>query len=114
MVYITHPSLKNGQYLGENKITLGHNEDWPNYFTIYLWHEILHSYLGKTDLEHALIQFITDEELRIKLNGGEYPPFVGHKNLFPLMERILPFWRKYLKNKSKNIIEFKNNLKNKI
>ena len=98
-VYITHPSLKNGHYLGNNKICWGHNEDWPNYVTIYLWHEILHSYFNNDDINHALIQFITDNELRIKLGDGKYPPFVGHENLFPLMKKLLPHWGQYLKEK---------------
>ena len=110
-IYITHPSLKNGRYWGNNKISWGHNEDWPNYITIYLWHEILHSYFQNTDLDHALIRFITDEELRIRLNRGKYPPFIGHENLFPLMNKILPFWKEYLKLKKKDIIEFREMLR---
>jgi len=98
-VYITHPSLKNGHYLGNNNICWGHNEDWSNYTTIYLWHEILHSYFDNNDFNHALIQFIADNELRIQLNGGKYPPFVGHEDLFPLMKKVLPHWKRYLKEK---------------
>lgn len=96
-VNVTHPSLKNGQYLGNNVIAWGHTPEWDNYATVYLWHEVLHSYLGYTDLSHALIQLVTDNELRVRLNEGEsYPPFVGHKDLFPLMDKILPYWRTYL------------------
>ena len=109
-IYITPPSLRNGIYLGNNKIAWGHSEDWLNYSTIYLWHEVLHSYLSRSELNHALIQFITDEELRTRLNGRGYPPFVGHENLFPLMKRILPYWKKYLKSKSKNIMKFQRKL----
>lgn len=110
-VYITHPSLKNGHYLGKNKISWGHNEDWPNYTTVYLWHEILHSYFDNNDFNHALIQFIADNELRIRLNGGKYPPFIGHKNLFSLMKKMLPYWRKYLEwEEKKNIYKFQNNM----
>lgn len=104
-VYITHPSLKNGRYLGNNKIVWGHNEDWLNYTTVYLWHEILHSYFKNTDWSHALIQLMADNELRIRLNSGKYPPFVGHENLFPLMRRMLPYWKKYLKSKQKDILK---------
>lgn len=110
IVYITHPSLKNGCYLGKNKIAWGHNEDWPNYYVVYLWHEILHSYFSNSEIEHALISFATDEELRIRLNGGKYPPFVTHKELFPLMKKILPFWREYINSKKKNLLDFKNKL----
>ena len=63
------------------------------------WYEILHSYFNNGDFNHALIQFIADNELRIKLNKGKYPPFVGHENLFPLMKKILPHWKRYLKEK---------------
>ena len=90
-VYITHPSLKNGMN-SNGKILWGHNEDWDNYTTVYLWHEILHSYLSVTQnarLNHAIIQLIADNELRVKLNRGTYPPFYGHKELFPLMRKML-------------------------
>lgn len=97
-ILVTHPSLKNGRYLGQKKIALGHNEDWKNYSTVYLWHEILHQYLGHDDLNHAIIQLITDNELRIRFNGGEYPPFAGHENLFELMEQLMPAWRDHLQS----------------
>ncbi len=106
-VFITHPGLKNGRYLGNNKIAWGHHEDYENYTTIYLWHEILHSYFSSTELDHALISFLTDEELRARLNGDVYPPFVTHKELFPLMKKLLPLWRGYLVSEGKNILKFK-------
>ncbi|MBU1895712.1 hypothetical protein KJ641_02485 [Patescibacteria group bacterium] len=109
-IYITHPGLRNGVCLKDDKIAWGHHEDWSNYATVYLWHEILHSYFEYTDLDHALIQLIADEELRIKLNGGKYPPFVGHKDLFPLMRIILPNWKKYLKSNSNDIMQLKREL----
>lgn len=105
-VYITHPSLRNGGYKGNNVIEWGHNEDWPNYATVYLWHEILHSYIGWSDKEHAVIELITDEELRTRLNGGKYPPFVGHKNLESTKKKLLPKWKKYLKSDQQNIRDF--------
>ncbi len=96
-VNVTHPSLRNGQYMGNDTIAWGHHEEWDNYSTVYLWHEILHSYLNYTDLSHAFIQLVTDNELRVRLNEGEtYPPFVGHENLIPLMDKLLPYWRVYL------------------
>ncbi|MCK4386959.1 MAG: hypothetical protein KAV41_02675 [Candidatus Pacebacteria bacterium] len=105
-VYITHPSLKNGQYWGDNNITWGATEKWENYSTIYIWHEIMHAYFDKTDLSHAIIELITDEELRKNLNKEKYPPFAGHKNLAKLKRKILPFWKEYLKLKNKNIRKF--------
>lgn len=106
-VFITHPGLKNGCYLGNDKIAWGHHEDWENYTTVYLWHEILHSYFSDTELDHAIISLLTDEELRIGLNRGHYPPFVTHKELFPVMKKLLPLWREYLASKNKNILEFR-------
>ena len=105
-IYVTHPGLKNGSYKGNNTIEWGHNEDWPNYVTTYLWHEILHSYIGHSKKEHAVIELITDEELRTRLNGGKYPPFVGHGYLQKVKEKLLPKWRKYLKSEKQNIREF--------
>ena len=103
-VYVTHPSLCNGSYLGEHNIQWGHHEDWPLYTTVYLWHEILHSYFCPGDLNHALIQLLTDNELRVRLNeGASYPPFVGHPRLFPLMHALLPDWRAYLAEAHKDI-----------
>lgn len=107
IVYVTHPSLKNGQYMGGNRIGWGHNEDWKNYTTIYLWHEILHSYFDMKELDHALISLAIDEELRIRLNGGKYPPFQAHQRLQPLMKRILPYWKKYLVRDEHDILKFK-------
>lgn len=106
-VFITHPGLKNGHYLGNNKIAWGHNEDWPNYTTVYLWHEILHCYFTDSPLNHAIISFLTDEELRAQLNQGKYPPFMTHKSLHPLMNKILPEWKKYLKAEERNINLFR-------
>lgn len=106
-VYLTHPSLKNGRYIGDHKIGWGHREEWPNYTTVYLWHEIMHSYFGKTDLDHAIIQLLTDEELRVQLNGGKYPPYKGHKELFLLMNRLLHYWRRYKLKEKKNIFAFR-------
>jgi hypothetical protein len=106
-IFITHPSLKNGKYLGNNQIAWGHNEDWSNYTTVYLWHEIMHSYFDTKQLDHVIISFVTDEELRIKLNGGKYPPFMTHKYLHPMMKKSLHLWEKYLKSESKDILNFK-------
>ncbi len=98
-VNIIHPSLNTGQYRRNNTVRWGHHEEWNNYSTVYLWHEILHSYLDYTDLSHAIIQLVTDNELRVRLNNREtYPPFVGHKNLIPLMHKLLPHWHAYLVN----------------
>lgn len=106
-VYITHPSLKNGAYLGNNKVCWGHKEEWPNYTTVYLWHEILHSYFSRTDFDHALILLIADNELRIRLNGDKYPPFEGQKTLFPLANKLLSYWKEYLFSKPRDIMKLR-------
>jgi len=104
-VFITHPSLRNGRYLGNNRIAWGHYEDWSNYATVYLWHEILHSYLTFSDKDHAIIQLIADNELRIKLNKEKCLPLKGHKELFLLMKKMHPKWKKYTIARRKNFKE---------
>ncbi len=106
VVYLTHPSLRNGKYLGQKGIAWGHNEDWPNYSIVYLWHEMLHAKLPYDEIAHGIIELATDEELRVRLNGGQYPPFVGHSNLVAIKKRMLPDWRGYLTSQPRNILKF--------
>jgi|SRR3989344_3070531 len=120
-VFITHPKLFNGRSYPElSVITWGHSEDWKNYSTVYLWHEIMHHliYTKKTDanLIHALIELACDNELRLRLNRkgryfreGKY--IVGHRNLINLEKYILPHWKKYLASKT-NLLDFEKTLKN--
>lgn len=111
-ILITHPSLRNGRNLKGNKIVWGHAEDWPNYTLVYLWHEILHAYMGRSETEHALIQLVTDYELRRQLGGPEYPPFtVGHDYLQKTEEAIYPHWQKYLASSNKNFASFQEEAK---
>ena len=111
-VFITHPSLRRGRGLGGNKIAWGHAEDWPNYTVVYLWHEILHSYMGNAKLNHALIELITDYELRRQLGGPEYPPFTeGHDYLHSIRDKLLPYWQKYLGSENKNFADFQEKAK---
>jgi len=106
-VFITHPSQRNGRSIGLDKIAWGHTEDWPNYTVVYLWHEILHKYMDNTDLNHALIELITDYELRRQLGGPDYPPFTtGHERLQKTEEILLPHWKRYLSSKNKNFTNF--------
>lgn len=105
-IFITHPSLKNGNYIGNNQVAWGHSEEWPNYITVYLWHEILHSYFGHSDIDHAVIELIADEELRSVLNKDKYPPFVGHPHLEKIKKKILPKWKEYLNSQDKDIKKF--------
>lgn len=120
-VYITHPKLYNGISLPEKKVICwGHSEDWKNYSTIYLAHELLHIILGKKigldETAHSIVELIADNELRIRLNkGGTYfqesDYEVGHNFLKKTIKSIMPYWKKYLKNKEKNIISFYNQIK---
>lgn len=106
-VYITHPALRQGRYLDSLKaIAWTYRLDWPNYNTVYLWHEALHAFLGGDDIPHAVLELVADEELRTKLNGGSYPPFVGHSFLEPLKLRLLKSWRQYLATPERDIFEF--------
>lgn len=106
-VFLSHPSLKQGQYINKLKaFCWAYRAPWPNYNTVYFWHELLHSFVPGGDLEHAAIQFVADNELRVRLNGGEYPPFEGHGRLNELMELMLPYWKKYLQLKKKEIDAF--------
>jgi len=111
-VYISHPGLHTGRCLGDRKIAWGNREDFPNYTTIYLWHEILHTYFEfDHGINHSLIQFIADNELRTLLNGGTYPLYVGHKDLFETMELIQPYWEEYLQSSHRDILRFAEQLK---
>ena len=69
-IYIFHPKSFNGHANSEKKtIKWGHSEDWKNYSTVYLAHEILHIIVNDTSENmHAIIQLATDNELRIRLN----------------------------------------------
>ncbi len=112
-VYITHPSLKNGRYWGKNKISWGNKEQWPNYTTVYLWHEILHSYFGYSQLEHAVIELIADRELKSKLNNQEYSEFDENISRERLERKLLPEWKKY-KKEGGDITKFIKRLKREI
>ncbi|MEK7543199.1 MAG: hypothetical protein AAB503_02760 [Patescibacteria group bacterium] len=112
-VYLTHPKLKNGVSLRHlNAICWGHRENWKNYTTVYLCHELLHlTTANREDLMHAIIELVCDNELRIRLNnGGTYFKIdgesIGHPELLRTEKKILPFWKKYLKRKDGNISHF--------
>ncbi|MFZ5424916.1 MAG: hypothetical protein ACOZAO_03890 [Patescibacteria group bacterium] len=104
-VFVISRKSNAGRNIGGNKILFGHSEDWKNYSIAYLVHEALYSVFGKSDLEHALIELATDNELRIRLNDGEKyfkvgELEVGHKYLRELEKEILPEWRKHLEGKN--------------
>lgn len=104
-VFITHPAIKNGRNWGGGVISWGGETSMKNRTTIYLWHELLHSYFGKTIIDHALIELIANEELRTFLNGGTYPPFTGHAHLESVKNRLLPEWRIFLREPTGTVFE---------
>lgn len=95
---------------GGERICWSYRSDFPHYNTIYMWHEIMHSYLPAVSsdgkVEHAVIELLTDDEMRARFNNSIYPPFVGHEELKPLKENLLASWRKYLKSPQKKINEY--------
>ncbi len=116
-VLITHPRLRNGtSFPQQNIIGWGHKEEWKNYSTVYLCHELLHILTHNKSknltLMHALIELATDNELRIRLNKkGKYFDVKTHKFLLKLEKYILPFWEKYLRDgKEKDIFELEKKL----
>jgi len=122
-VYITHPKSCNGKLIEKNIIAWGHKEDWKNYATVYLCHELLHimtwpgHFEPQYNILHALISLTAENELRIRLNKrGKYFKegkfYVVAPETILLKKRILPYWKKYLLGKlGKNILELKDFLK---
>ncbi len=111
-VFVNHPSLRDGVNLNK-VIFFTYQSNFGNDNTIYLWHEVLHCFIdvlgaprGDGTLEHIVIQLVADEELRIRLNGGGYPPFIGHKSTWDDKLRLMPAWRTYLGSPNRNILQF--------
>ena len=102
-VYVNHPIFLEGQYWGDGIIIWSYRNDFLNYNSIYIWHEILHEFFGKSDIEHALIELITDNEMRRLLNNIKYPPFIGHRDLDNLKEKINPKFQSFLNNKESSV-----------
>lgn len=106
-VFVTHPCLRQGRFLADQRaIAWTFAEDQPHSNVIYLWHEVLHAFLPRGNLGHAVLELVADEELRIRLNGGSYPPFIGHPHLSPIKEILLPVWREYLRRSERDIFKF--------
>jgi len=91
-VFLTHPNLNNGMTVDGNVIVWGHPEEYPNYSTVYIFHEAMHIITKHDDSPemHAAIELLTDNELRIRLNGtGKYFDFPGHGELQQLERAML-------------------------
>ncbi len=122
-IYISHPRLSHGRsYLEEHAITWSHPDEWKNYATVYLWHEIMHHVTADTrwspHLMHSLIELACDNELRIRLNGGgayfkEKGIPMGHRYLVGLNKKLLPDWKKYLRSRDENIYQFEKRMRRK-
>lgn len=124
-VFILHPKLSKGRAdSGTKSILWGHSENWKNYATVYLAHEILHILVNKKSkdlsIAHGLIELATDNELRIRLNKGEkYFDFGKLPTTAPLWaqkkerikKEILPYWKNYLKIKGgKTILQLESEI----
>jgi len=112
-VFITHPEVYQGRFLEGNDIAWGRKAEWPNYATVYLWHEILHSYMKFNARTHSLIELMTDDALKTHLNGGTYPPFSkdSHPALVETKTWIFEkYWKDYLKDPDQNIFQLENRL----
>lgn len=111
-VYISHPDHYAGRYLGNNIIHWGSKSRFENYSTIYLWHEILHSYMKYTDIHHAILELAADNALRVSLNNSTYLSLVGHEYLNDLRKEIYDqSWADYLDSEL-NLLEFANTVEN--
>lgn len=109
-IWITHPGLRAGRNIGDNNIIWSYQTYWANYNTIYIWHEILHSFFNHNNTEHALIELITDNQMKMMLNGVPYPPFEGHDSLKCIKEKIVDDWKEYLNSNNKDLNDFVNKL----
>lgn len=112
-VFISHPGLKAGSYLGNNKISWSYQNLYPNYNTVYLTHEALHSFFVKNETTHALIEIITDINLQKLLNGKLSAKYTGHPFLEQEVNRIKPIWEKYIKSEKKDIKNFVSKIQSK-
>ena len=119
-VLLTHPKLNNGiNFPKSNIIGFGHIEEWPNYASVYFCHELMHILTdGKYkngDVVHAIIELMTDNELRARLDKRLKKGFnIGHLGLRDLRKKIYPHWQEYLRRKKKNIFNFEKEMIKKI
>jgi hypothetical protein len=98
--YITHPGVGNGAMHDRNLkiISFGAVPDFPNYFSVYIWHEIIHTQMPYDDVSHSVNQLLTDNDLRVELGDKSLYPLQGHPALEGTMEKLMPAWQEYKKN----------------
>lgn len=106
-ILITAPGMPNGTHRKNMNLILwgGKRDDFPNYDTIYIWHETLHFYLGREDKSHVLITLATDNELRFRLNETNVDYSIGHEWLNNYQKEILPLWKDFMGKSPRNILE---------
>lgn len=116
-INFSHPALRNGMAIDDNNIAWGHKEEYPNYSTVYICHELLHIMTkhDNSDALHAAIELLADNEIRIRLNKkGRYFEHENHWHLKALEKKLYPAWKRYLKQENRNIVRFaKDHAKNK-
>lgn len=106
-VYILNPANHIGRSIGNGLVAWGAPDEFPQYTTIYIWHEILHYYMKFNKISHSIIELATDNELRVRMNGGMMEPLIGHDYLTDVRKILFDSdWNEYLKNKNTNLIEF--------
>jgi len=117
-MYVTNKKLNIGRniskyYSNRNVFIYSHRNLCDNYNMSYLIHESLHSVFGSSEIEHAIIELIADNELRIRLNnGGKYFEH-GHDYLRPMLYKLLPDWIMYLTS-NENIYDFRDKMLKKL
>ncbi len=120
-VYITHPKLFHGRANHyARSIMWGHSEDWKNYSTVYLVHELLHILIPQNiqkkydPMTHAFIEIAADNDLRRRLNPKKGLPKedkykIGHPYLKKMRKSLFDEWKTYLdrriKSKKGNLID---------
>jgi len=113
-ILINHPSDRQAYYIWGRRFVYGIELTGPNSNTIGLWHEIMHGEIRDGDVGHGIIQLTANNELRVRLNGGKYPPLSGgFPELYPVMERMLPDWDAFLSSPTRNIVDFSRTMKEK-
>ena len=106
-VFITHPGILNSQTIGDKKISFGGwRPDLKNVHTLFLWSEIMKIVFDDNTIENAIRETMCLEELRIRMNNGKYPPYIGSENLNSTKDQIMPLWGKYVKLKTKHLPSF--------
>lgn len=108
-INLSHPALRNGMTIDDNNIAWGHKEEYLNYSIVYICHELLHIMTkhDNSDVLHAAIELLADNELRIRLNKkGRYFEHENHWHLKEIEKKLYPAWKQYLKQDKKNILQF--------